>query len=452
MSALNLACTSSGSGNGLSIGDGGRDVGREAAPEAAADAMTATDTPASRSDANDAPNLTPTDGASITDAHAIVDLATDTASITDAHAIVDLATDTASITDAHAIVDLATDTASKPDAPSDVPPVDGAAVDADLSMPLAFCQTLVALRADYQRRCYGESHLSPDYATRPPCSAFAASVADGGVGFDPSKAPACLQAYQGLACPGAYDDGLPTCDAITPKRGVGATCDPLVLGNRYPIPAGECAGTAICHRTPGSCGGICTAPLAPGDGCFAPNEDLCPTGSTCANNHCTSLTTPGTLNQSCDPDVTFPCVKGLYCAQPSIKSDGGFTGTCQALKAPGDPCVEVGACAAPALCSFFETTPQCYVRKLAGAACTPGKSECQGWCGSDDKCSDALLAIGADCTPTPEYKPCVDGARCVGNVCTAFAKPGDPCTSDDECGTPVVAVCDALTHKCDSCE
>lgn len=355
-------------------------------------------------------------------------------------------------------------TDARPEAPPDAPvelaadrsSSDGTSGDADISTPLGFCEALEQLRGDYERRCYGIAVLEPDVTRRPPCAAFAASVASGGVGFDPTKAGACLQAYDGLACPGEHDQGLPACAAVTPRLAVSATCNPLVL-------FGECAGSARCVSTPGRCAGTCVAYVAPGGAC-AQGVSGCAPGAACINSVCTE-SAPAALGQVCALQEAIPCQEGLFCDHDAyVAADGGLVfGLCNPQKTSGACDISLGGCALPASCHLQSSDAgtldtECVTGRALGASCVPGRADCQGglWCGPDDQCTDVLLPVGADCSglTNPEQTSCAAGAYCSadGKVCTAYTKPGDPCASDAECGPYEMAVCEALTNKCQSCQ
>lgn len=173
----------------------------------------------------------------------------------------------------------------------------------------------------------------------------------------------------------------------------------------------------------------CRAAWEAGDdaGCDAVLVGTLADGSTCvSDSECASLrcelpddgcagvcTARSTSGQSCSSDSE--CVSGLAC----------LSSICEVPPELGEACVT--RCASPLYCTSAHV---CASRLSEGTACSA--SECAtGLTCRGGRCSSPPAA-GETCWPAYLTR-CAEGARCVGDVCTAEAPDGGPCSETVEC-------------------
>jgi MYXO-CTERM domain-containing protein len=196
------------------------------------------------------------------------------------------------------------------------------------------------------------------------------------------------------------------------------------------VPAHE-----ICNALDDDCNGI----IDDGLGC-APLGTACATDEECVTARCEDVNGAMICTRSCFPDFPIdPCepVTGFHC---EVLDCG--TGRC----APGAP----GAGAAGAECAADTDCASGYCadlqgRRLCGAQCQPGISDCGGGelcnletgteCGA---CVPEALAMG----PRPFGSACTTDVQCASEACRPPGFCTQDCTSSDDC--PGAYHCDGL--------
>ncbi|MGC9982029.1 MAG: hypothetical protein ABSF35_00240 [Polyangia bacterium] len=267
-------------------------------------------------------------------------------------------------------------------------------------------------------------------------------ITAGTIRYDGTKAQACLDAISSLTCDGLLTRDQPAClaalDGLVP---LGGNCD---LNE-------ECAGSALCQSSSGTCPGTCVPLLSAGQACSADGD--CADGLQCSSE--TSLCVkPATAGDSCDYGSP-PCGPGLLCLGEDDTNK--ISGTCRnavdALSAAaGATCDPVaGTLCAPGV-SCVADHVDLISQKLvwtcvttgtypAGGACKPGFPEA---CATGTYCltGTGIAALSGTCTAIPAAKQpcgtgvgaqCQPGAVCVASLCQNYAANGVSCTGDAMC-------------------
>lgn len=177
-------------------------------------------------------------------------------------------------------------------------------------------------------------------------------------------------------CSAAMQERYRTCDAVTPAPLPLAECQRLVRGK---LASGavcrsslECEGNLHCEGSTATRTGVCVPPAAAGAGCGV---------------HVDVLAT--------------------YVGERDLEASHPF-------------------CAA--FCSL--TAHKCESAPAAGAACVASVNCAPGHHCVAGKCSAAPLAqAGEKC----DALPCAAGLACRSKICAPLARPGESCTSDDDC-------------------
>ena len=329
----------------------------------------------------------------------------------------------------------------------------------DVTTPTGFCQGYYAIVADLFTQCWGLTAAEGQslLADARLCQAFAASVDEKRVGFDPAHAGACLSELDAaVSCDGTNDmASFANCDLITPLVPVGGTCtsfSDIAVGR-------ECMDDAFCQQTADyACTGKCTARSPIDTPCDPLTTDVrCGTGLTCdqTTKLCVAKPADVALNGACDGAGLGKCKNGLWC-DPATASTGGV---CHAQQTSG-ACTDSQACAHPTICAGAEGSKACVTPKALGESCTPGWRECSivSHCGDDQKCTDAPAALDQPCgILAGESVPCAADAYCDGGLlgggtCKPKKQPDAPCDgkSVGECdGTR--GHCDKSSHTCVAC-
>ncbi|MGC4070620.1 MAG: hypothetical protein QM784_39310 [Polyangiaceae bacterium] len=269
-------------------------------------------------------------------------------------------------------------------------------------------------------------------------------IEDGTIFYHSARAQACIDAVSRLGCEGLLERDQPEClDALDGKVELGGDCD---LDE-------ECAGSALCQSSGGTCPGKCVGLLKQGQSCGADGD--CDDGLQCSKE--TKLCVmPAGKGESCE-NGSPPCGPGLLCLG---KGDDGFPktpGICRdatdALSGSEGTACDPGAgllCKAGLSCvaQSYEAANakvawQCVKSGsyLTGESCKPGVPDP---CSSGNYCKTGtgLLALTGTCTAIPDaLQPCGTGfgaqckagAVCVSGICQEFADNGVSCTGDDMC-------------------
>ena len=254
---------------------------------------------------------------------------------------------------------------------------------------------------------------------------IAASDADGTLSYDGTKLPACLDAYQALACDDVIVDFPETCkSALGSTLEEGAEC-------RHSL---ECQEGLYCAG--GACPGSCTAFLAEGAACS--ESDVCASGLTCFQESCQPL---GREDDTCGGGLFPDCVIGQFCAGENL--DEATPGKCYPVESvfsarKSQACHPLGS--PPTLCdaglSCPILNPICREPAEPGGACEvfaipdycPEGQSCR-----EGVCTD-LPANGEACRASTAGKgACQAGLRCVNNVCRKLNANDASCAEAAEC-------------------
>ena len=125
-------------------------------------------------------------------------------------------------------------------------------------------------------------------------------ITAGTIRYDGNKAQACFDALSSLTCDGLLQRDQPAClAALDGVVALGGDCD---INE-------ECAGSAICQSSTGTCPGKCAALLSAGLACSADGD--CASGLQCSSE--TSLCVkPAVVGDACEYGSP-PCSPGLLC-------------------------------------------------------------------------------------------------------------------------------------------
>jgi hypothetical protein len=268
-------------------------------------------------------------------------------------------------------------------------------------------------------------------------------ITAGTIKYDGNKAQACFDVISGLSCDGLLQRDQPAClAALDGVVALGGDCD---INE-------DCAGSAICRSSTGTCPGTCVALLSAGQACAADGD--CASGLQCSSE--TSLCVkPAAVGENCEYGSP-PCTLGLLCFG---KDDTNQTpGVCHSVAdafsaAAGSPCDLVAGdlCSPGVSCVAdhidliaLQVVWTCVTKSayIAGGACKPGFPEA---CAAGYYCQKgtALAPLDGTCTALPDAKqpcgagllstPCKPGAVCVSNVCQNYAANGVSCTGNGMC-------------------
>jgi hypothetical protein len=330
----------------------------------------------------------------------------------------------------------------------------------DASTAIGFCEGYYAIVAKLLAKCWGipeanAQGLLPDAQL---CQAFATSVDEGRISFDPGPAAACLNELgKAASCDGPTDPQLiGDCTVLKPLVPTGETCtlfSSLAVGQ-------ECMGDAYCQEPEAyACSGVCAEPPALGAPCDLLKGDVrCGPDATCDSTSKTCVAKPADveLDGACGGDGLGNCKDPLWCEVPA---SGAPTGVCHAKKTSGS-CSLPAACALPAVCAGPEGSRSCVAPKNEGESCTPGLRECNiaSHCGANKKCTSQPVTLGEACGSVDgESVPCGRDAYCEGTpagagTCQKRKQPGDACTGKGygECDGNR-GHCDSGTQRCVAC-
>jgi hypothetical protein len=265
-------------------------------------------------------------------------------------------------------------------------------------------------------------------------------IAEGTVVYDGSKAQACLDAVRQLDCTALMDRDPPAClVALDGTIPLGGDCD---LNE-------ECAGSARCQSSSGTCPGKCVPLLSAGQACTADGD--CNDGLLCSAE--TKLCVkPAVAGEACEYGSP-PCATGLLCLgkDDTLHTPGSCQSATAALKgADGDTCdptagnlCQTGvSCVADGLdLAGLQITWKCVTigTYKAGEDCKPGIPEA---CSSGNYCKTLLNPLSGTCAAVPDAKQacgtgygaqCKTGAVCVHDVCENYASNGVSCTGNAMC-------------------
>lgn len=242
-------------------------------------------------------------------------------------------------------------------------------------------------------------------------SLIQAAIDDGRVNYDPTKAPACLDAIQNAGC-GFFGKRLSLlcADALSGTLSGGSQCTLNA----------EC-GTGLFCKLDTQCPGACTPFLSAGMSCT--KDDECGDGLTCSDtNVCqaaSSFQVSAAVGEACNPEQAEFCQSGLVCAldgQDPVapwKCEQPATGTDCHIAFPE-------WCPSGQFCELQQgaVTGSCVAMPQIGSACGSRYPDDQGGvCPADSVCS------GRSITPTTS----------VLGTCKAYAMTGSPCADDTEC-------------------
>jgi hypothetical protein len=267
-------------------------------------------------------------------------------------------------------------------------------------------------------------------------------IDQGKVGYDGSKAQACLDSVSTRTCAEMLerdsDECLAALDGTVPLGGA-CTLDE------------ECQGRAVCRSSTGICPGQCTGLLVAGQACVQDGD--CQSGLQCSSE--TKLcVAPAAEGQPCEYGAP-PCGPGLLCLGKD--DDNKAPGVCEtpaaALSAPaggvcdptnGQLCQVGSSCALQGVDALAGTIDWSCVpvgTYLAGGDCKPGFPDA---CASGHYCKtggDILALLGGTCTLIPAageacgngMSQCQPGAVCVSGICQNLVSNGVSCAADDMC-------------------
>jgi hypothetical protein len=267
-------------------------------------------------------------------------------------------------------------------------------------------------------------------------------ITAGTIKYDGTKAQACFDAISSLTCDGLLQRDQPAC--LAALDGV------VALGGDCELTE-ECAGSAICRSSTGTCPGKCVALLSAGQACAADGD--CASGLQCSSetNLCVK---PAAVGEHCEYGSP-PCATGLLCLG---KDDANQApGVCRSIAdafsaAAGAPCdLVAGALCGPGVScvadhidlSALKVVWTCVTKGayIAGGACKPGFPEA---CAAGYYCLTGTGAAALDgiCTAVPDAKQacgtgfgaqCKSGAVCVDGICQNYAANGVSCTGNGMC-------------------
>lgn len=272
-------------------------------------------------------------------------------------------------------------------------------------------------------------------------SLIAKKIEQGTVQYAATQAQGCLDALRQLSCAQLLERDQPEClEALDGLVALGSDCD---LSE-------ECAGSALCQSSDGTCPGRCVALLSAGQACAT--DSACDDGLQCSKE--TKLCVkPATDGQDCEYGSP-PCGPGLLCLGKD--DDKQTPGTCHDAKAAlsgaeGESC-DPGAgmlCKSGLSCvaQSYDASAQVVVWSCVktgtyktGEACKPGAPEA---CSSGNYCQTSILdRLNGNCTAVPDAKQscgtgfgaqCKTGAVCVAGLCQNYAANGVDCSGDDMC-------------------
>ena len=266
-------------------------------------------------------------------------------------------------------------------------------------------------------------------------------ITAGTIRYDGNKAQACFDALSSLTCDGLLQRDQPAClAALDGVVALGGDCD---INE-------ECAGSAICQSSTGTCPGKCVALLSAGLACSADGD--CASGLQCSSE--TSLcVSPAVVGDACEYGSP-PCSPGLLCLgkDETAKTPGVCRSAADAFSAAAGAACDPAAgilCGSGVSCvaDQYDLIGQKLVwtcvtigTYLAGGACKPGFPNA---CAAGTYCqTTALTPLSGTCTAIPDAKqPCGTGldaqcqpdAVCVANVCQNYAANGVSCTGNAMC-------------------
>lgn len=125
----------------------------------------------------------------------------------------------------------------------------------------------------------------------------------------------------------------------------------------------------------------------------------------------------------------------------------------QACVPDEDPtCANDGECEGALICvEMVCEAPQCTQNGECddGFECFEGRCEAVGDtpCESDDMCTGDQICIGGSCESAV---PCTDTSMCPNNLICTDGICREPCTMDEDCGSPQLNQCDVATGECQS--
>jgi hypothetical protein len=254
---------------------------------------------------------------------------------------------------------------------------------------------------------------------------IAASDAAGTLSYDGAELPACLDAYQSLACDDVIVDFPESCKAaLGSALEEGEAC-------RHSL---ECEQGFYCAG--GACPGTCTAFLAEGESCT--ENDVCASGLTCFQGACQPL---GREDDDCGGGLFPDCVIGQFCAGENLNE--ATPGKCYPVESvfsakERQACNPLGS--PPTLCdaglSCPLLNPFCRGPAEPGAACEV--LAIPDYCPEGQSCREGvctkLPANGEPCRASTAGKgACQAGLRCVNNVCRKLNANGAGCAEAAEC-------------------
>jgi hypothetical protein len=269
---------------------------------------------------------------------------------------------------------------------------------------------------------------------------FQGRIDAGTIHYDPTLAPACLDALRARTCAQLLDRDSPEClAALDGTVALGGACD---LNE-------ECRGQARCESSTGTCPGQCAPLLVSGQTCAQDSD--CQSGLQCFT-ETKACVAPAASGEPCEYGAP-PCGPGLFCAG---KNDTNRTsGTCKsptqvfgaALNAACDP--SVGQLCQVGLSCVADSYTTAVVWKClqggtyaAGAACKLGYPDA---CTDGSYCltgTSGIAMLSGTCTTLPSDgaacstasgKQCQPSAACVGGTCHNLAANGVSCTGDAMC-------------------
>lgn len=285
---------------------------------------------------------------------------------------------------------------------------------------------------------------------------FEDSVGAGRAAYHADLMPACVAAYESMACdetdtfPEVCQDAL---EGLVPASGECAS-------------SWECEGSLYCATDQG-CPGTCQAPLEAGQACE--ETDVCAAGLACFAGKCEPKQKQ---NEDCG-ELFPPCEPGLLClGEDKAKVTPG---TCVAVvdafvKAQGTPCdlATLAFCKPGLHCAFDNVLNlaavkgNCVVPSPIGGDC---KTSLPDPCPVGAYCRASWIATTGICALLPgDGEPCATGwvlknpcqpyHRCIETgpatkVCKAMAYLGEPCEDDAMCYT---GACDSVCVPPNSCD
>lgn len=329
--------------------------------------------------------------------------------------------------------------------------------------------------------------------TRPP-----PGLADGRASLNSTGASACIALFNGRSCA----EGLPSgCEAlVTGLVARGGNCYQSI----------ECDSTSWCDLTT-SCPGRCVARIALGqpvsgdarcvDGAYAYNSVCtalvamgqscaptggssitrgCVNGGSCINNVCAPRQLDLTENQTCTPNTTPECARGLQCVANRCIPLVDLNGACDSARtckwdlycSPANVCVRPGAagavcgpdqrCATNLYCNrpTGSTTGTCAALKQVDQACT-ASFECNTdtmYCTATTAMPNGVCrlkgAVAATCTYQNRFAACAEGLYCTATttspngVCANQKGANATCVDSAECQSRTCTTGRCTTPTC----